>query len=328
MKVLEAYTRRFIGWWKGLSMSLPVKIGLSLVILLFACGACAVALTALTPDSPEPEPAAAVAEATALVESEPQERNGDVTEPTAAPPTPTDKPTATATNKPTATATDEPTATATAKPTATARPTNTPRPTATPAGPVTTVNEEASAYTEPSTGSVAAVSLSPGDEIAILEMNPVEGGSWYRVQSLNTGRIGWIWGEAIAGLDSITDIPVSTATPTPTNTPDPRGSYAEIDIRELESYADDHVGEKVKIQGEIFNVLADGLQIWVNKPGGSQFDRVAVIVSWFDENILPAELYEGDFITIYGIGAGTIDGTNAFGGTITQPLIFADIIEK
>lgn len=244
--------------------------------------------------------------------------------------TPTLPPTETFTPTPTNTATNTPTNTPTSTPsnTPTRRPTRTPKPTVTPAGPVTTVNELTSVYREPAISSPAVVSLSPGDEIAIIEKTSVEDGTWYKVQSLREGKIGWVQEDEISGLDLLSSIPTSTATPLPTSTPDQRELYSEIDIRELESYADNYIGEKLKIRGEIFNIFTDGLQIWVNKPGGNRFDRVAIIISWLDDDILPPQLYEGTWITVYGIGAGTIDGTNAYGGTITQPLIFAEIIEK
>jgi hypothetical protein len=115
------------------------------------------------------------------------------------------------------------------------------------------------------------------------------------------------------------------ARPTPTPRPDPRRLYTTIDIRELESYADDHIGRRVKVEGEVFNILEDGLQMWVDVPG-SDFDTVAVAVAFGDVSL--PRVYEGDLITVYGIVSGTIEGTNSFGGAISQPLVIAKIIEK
>ena len=70
--------------------------------------------------------------------------------------------------------------------------------------------------------------------------------------------------------------PTPSKTPTKTNTPDPRAQYEEIDIRELESYGDDHKGEMVKVSGEVFNIQDTMIQIWVSKPGS--YDRVAVVL--------------------------------------------------
>jgi hypothetical protein len=33
------------------------------------------------------------------------------------------------------------------------------------------------------------------------------------------------------------------------------------------------------------------------------------------------------WVTVYGVGFGSVDGTNGFGAQITQPLIRADIID-
>lgn len=38
-------------------------------------------------------------------------------------------------------------------------------------------------------------------------------------------------------------------------------------------------------------------------------------------------IYEGTYVTVYGEGRGTFTGTNAFGATITQPLIEANIVD-
>lgn len=165
--------------------------------------------------------------------------------------------------------------------------------------------------------------------MAVIERN--EDGDWFKVYAMAADVEGWIPVERLEMTDDFpaADIPASTATPTPTNTPDVRGEYAEMDIRELDAYAANYIGDKVKLRGEVFNIMGgDSLQMWVREPGGGTFDNVAVVVSWASDDILPPEVYEDTWITVYGTVFGTFEGTNAYGGTITQPWIFADIIEK
>ncbi|MFN2194067.1 MAG: hypothetical protein ACK2UG_17085 [Candidatus Promineifilaceae bacterium] len=113
-----------------------------------------------------------------------------------------------------------------------------------------------------------------------------------------------------------------TFTPTPTNTPtfeEALGAeYAEVDIRKLEIRGDDYIGESIRLRGQIFNIMADGVQIWVQSPSG----RVAVAIA-MEPSDLPEGIYEDSYITVYGLGGGTIEGQNAFGGTVSQPILFA-----
>lgn len=84
---------------------------------------------------------------------------------------------------------------------------------------------------------------------------------------------------------------------------------------------DTFTGEKIIVGGEVFNIQVEGsitfMQIFV---AGNE--AVGVVYEGDSTGI-----YEGTYVTIYGVGRGTFDGTNAFGGPITQPLIEADIID-
>ncbi len=63
------------------------------------------------------------------------------------------------------------------------------------------------------------------------------------------------------------------------------------------------------------------MQVWVDTPTG----REAVVVAFLGSQT--PNLYEGMWVTIYGVRAGTFEGTNLMGGTISQPLILADIVD-
>ena len=38
-------------------------------------------------------------------------------------------------------------------------------------------------------------------------------------------------------------------------------------------------------------------------------------------------MFEGSFVSVYGTVVGVRSGTNAFGGTIIDPLVEADLVE-
>lgn len=245
--------------------------------------------------------------------------------------TPEPTPTDTSTPPPTNTSTNTPTPTVTNTPTSTSTPTITP----TPPGPVVTVNSMGSAFDIPSIDGRRLFSIQADTSVAIIEQN--HDSSWFKIQVLQGERkVGWIpasrvvMNEEVVVAEILVSTPTSTPThtPIPTNTPDLRAEYLEMDIRELDSYPSRYTGDKIKLRGQVFNIMGDGLQMWVRKPGGGSFDNVAVVVTWLTDSILPPQVYEDTWITVYGTGAGTFDGTNAYGGTITQPLILAQIIEK
>jgi hypothetical protein len=132
-----------------------------------------------------------------------------------------------------------------------------------------------------------------------------------------------------------TDTPLPTSKPTNTPKPTPtfslaadKSTYKSIDVRDLQKSPEKYRGQKIVLPGEIFRIQEAGtstaMQIWVSYPGAPTFDRVAVVVHY--QGTLPGA-YEKQNVTVYGIGAGTFEGTNAFGGTISQPLVNAQYVD-
>lgn len=90
-------------------------------------------------------------------------------------------------------------------------------------------------------------------------------------------------------------------------------SYEEIYWKELITYPDNYIGEKVVVRGRIFNINGDTeLQMYL----AGTYEAVYIVMDKSFSNI-----YENDSITVYGVIDGTHCGTNAFGGKICQPLI-------
>ena len=74
------------------------------------------------------------------------------------------------------------------------------------------------------------------------------------------------------------------------------------------------------MRGRVFNINGDTeLQIWM----GWTYDALYVIMREpFDD------IYEDDWIVVYGIVMGEDCGTNAFGGTVCQPVLMDAWYEK
>lgn len=146
--------------------------------------------------------------------------------------------------------------------------------------------------------------------------------SWLgSVEEWAKGQAAGLWSVCTNAEGAWISMPTPTAVPTLT-AEQIRGQYQWIDVRDLAINPDQFKGEKIAVSGSVFNIqIQDGMtaiQIWLN--GGS--DAATIVY----EGELTG-VYEGTWITVYGFGAGTFSGTNAFGGTIIQPLIGADIID-
>jgi hypothetical protein len=153
-------------------------------------------------------------------------------------------------------------------------------------------------------------------------------GEWLSAKSevAKDGEIG-LWELCKSADGRWINPPEPTAVPTKT-ADEIRADYVWVDPRDLSIHPDQFEGDKIALQGEVFNVppgQSAGMlefQIWVTPPSG---ETVAVYVVYFGEI---SGIYQGSWVTVYGTGGGSVSGTNAFGGTITQPLVRADIIDQ
>jgi len=86
--------------------------------------------------------------------------------------------------------------------------------------------------------------------------------------------------------------------------------YKSISIDELATYADNHIGEKVYVRGQVFHIIdTQNFQIMVN--GNPIYVQLA------DTTFL-TNIYKNDYVTVYGTISGTVQLQNLFGGTISQ----------
>lgn len=175
-----------------------------------------------------------------------------------------------------------------------------------------------------------AVGWQPARETTRLETAPATSRPTPLLAKLIVGGVVAIILAAVASsLDGLgTSAVTSTAPDVYRRTIRPLTSYGDIDVRELDKSPDQYAGQLIHLHGEVFNINESGggtfLQMNVRKPGGSAYETLPVMVSY--DGALPG-IYEDSQIDVYGVGAGAQSGTNAFGGEIDQPLVFADIVQ-
>ena len=128
--------------------------------------------------------------------------------------------------------------------------------------------------------------------------------------------------QTIADLEPTATLSPS-ATPQPSLEPTPLPDYRRIDVRDIAKDPNAYKGRGLTLTGEVFNIQQqDGrtiLQMHVSGPVAGSTEAIVVAI-----NIALPNVYEGTHIEVQGVGAGTLDMTNAFGATVTQPLIHAD----
>jgi hypothetical protein len=89
--------------------------------------------------------------------------------------------------------------------------------------------------------------------------------------------------------------------------------YEKISYDELVTYPDSHIGEKVWVEGRIFNINGNTeLQIWL----GWTYDAAYIVMREPFSGI-----YEDNWITVYGTIYGENCGTNAYGAEVCQPIL-------
>lgn len=101
-----------------------------------------------------------------------------------------------------------------------------------------------------------------------------------------------------------------------------KSAYKQIDPRELVNYADKHVGEKVVVQGTIFNLDTPDNVIQMTINGNSNYPLYVEYVGEL------SGIYENDYVTVYGTVAGTTSFENRNGATITQAKLTGATIVK
>jgi hypothetical protein len=97
--------------------------------------------------------------------------------------------------------------------------------------------------------------------------------------------------------------------------------YPRIDPRALDKTPDAFKGARLTIEGEAIDVGEKdgntGISLSVPIPG-SAYDSIYVQIGI--TGTYPT-LYKGAHVIVYGVGAGSMTGKNAFGGTVTNAVV-------
>lgn len=165
-------------------------------------------------------------------------------------------------------------------------------------------------------------------------LSPDSAGNIYQIE-VGIGRSGSLDRPTPTAVP--TDVPTPTDTPPPTATEDPLAKYTPLaDARELEIRPGSMFGTAISFYGTIFTIqvappgraydVGDSdpqqysavLQVYVTAPDGTQ---EPVVVGYNGDT---AGMYVDSAVMVYGTVVDTDSGTNAFGGSVTQPLVAAD----
>jgi hypothetical protein len=89
-------------------------------------------------------------------------------------------------------------------------------------------------------------------------------------------------------------------------------SYEEIYWKDLATYPNNYIGQKVVVRGRVFNILTNVIQIYF----AGTYEALYVSLSE------PASgIYEDNAITVYGVVSGKECFENAYGAEICQPAL-------
>jgi hypothetical protein len=146
---------------------------------------------------------------------------------------------------------------------------------------------------------------------------------------------------------SPTPTPEPTATPTPSPTPTPtpeptptltveqaKALYrGDLDVRELHKNLDAYRDWKLTYEGEVLTIEEDSdavamqVKVWYG-PGLLDWEAIVVDYDKCEVQVDTTGIYEGTRVRIWGRPVTMFEGTNAFGGTIRQPLLVGDFLER
>jgi hypothetical protein len=142
----------------------------------------------------------------------------------------------------------------------------------------------------------------------------------------------------VTNTPTITETPTVTLTPTRTNTPTPTkapyqftqtanaatqtylSKFKAVTWKDFNTYPDKYTKELIMLTCRVFNVN-NNQEFQCYYPG--TYDAFYVYSEEEFDNV-----YENDYLTIYGMGAGENCGTNPYGAEICQPLVIAEYIKK
>ncbi|MCA1668144.1 MAG: SH3 domain-containing protein [Thermomicrobia bacterium] len=188
---------------------------------------------------------------------------------------------------------------------------------------VVTVKEDAvNVRDSASMDAPAFATLDNGTELSVLgpdTTGPDGATRWVHVTA--NGRDGYVRSDLVS-------VPRAYASPTPvpptpippTAVPDYYADYPLIDAGDWAKRPDAYIGKHFSVTGEAFNVHESGGATTFQVFAETSLGRTVAVAVVFRGT---TSRQEGSKVRVFGVGVGTITGTNAFNGTVTNPTMDA-----
>ncbi len=127
----------------------------------------------------------------------------------------------------------------------------------------------------------------------------------------------------VASSPNATPEPTATSTPQPTAVPtesanEYRNSAKNISVADVAKDPNSYKGQSVKFQAIILNFVQDSSGNTAGANVSDPSDYSSVIQIEFSPNLSVQGMNKNDTVTVWGQGAGSFSGTNAFGATIQE----------
>ncbi len=105
----------------------------------------------------------------------------------------------------------------------------------------------------------------------------------------------------------------------------------DVDVRDLDKNVHGYLDWKLHYEGNVLtiqNFESGGtfLQLQVQWPGAGTYDNEVIVVI-YSADVDTSGIYEDSRIAIWGRPQKYFEGTNAYGGTIEQALLYGDFVE-
>lgn len=99
-----------------------------------------------------------------------------------------------------------------------------------------------------------------------------------------------------------------------------------ITYSQLARTPDEYVGEKIKFNGKVLQVMESDETVQIRLAVGGNYDNV--ILCEYTSSIVTSRVLEDDNVTVYGLSTGLITYTSTLGGEITIPSMIVDKIDQ
>ena len=101
--------------------------------------------------------------------------------------------------------------------------------------------------------------------------------------------------------------------------------YQWIPYNDMARNPDSYKGQLLAYSGKVVQLLEDSSEVNIRLAVDDDYDQMLYV--YYDPSIIDYRVLEGDYITVYGECQGLYTYETIFGGSVTIPLLFGQIIE-